>query len=241
MKSIRPLNSVFSIGAYIWGILSIGVLAWALRRKYAPIVLMSYLCVFFTIITQTGVLEITTYRGRSGWYLLLFTLLSLVFIFDKMRVSTKPIAVFIPIALASFGFLKPPTFYRPFQPHLFDVAYQLVKDAPPGNDLVFYADEPVLSILANNITVRPATPLAINEPCPTQTNCYLFVPKIYQPIDPVLAQQADTLGSNLAALEAQTKETQSLFEMNKKGIESSAAFKEYRPVIEDSALTVYQR
>lgn len=158
VKSIRSVKSTLGLGAYIWSGLSIFLIVYAIRKKNSILLALAILSVFFGVCVQTGMFEISNYRGRSGWYLLLLSIFSLVLFTDQIYSKKIPYyLIAICILLSATGFFFPPKFSRSYYEEEFNIVSQVARQCFDKN-ITLIASDRALSMVAENITSQGMNP-----------------------------------------------------------------------------------
>lgn len=158
IKYIRPANTFLGIGAYLWMIFSLFLIIYAIRKKNLTLLTVASLGIFFGLCTQTGLFEMSTYRGRSGWYLLMLSIFGLTIFADQLHSNKLSKYILISLAAVSVsGFFFPPQFTRPYN----DEEYRIVGQIAEKNKLLpitLIANDNQLDIVSNNLTAVALIP-----------------------------------------------------------------------------------
>lgn len=241
IKNIRKPDNIVAIGSYIWIILSIPLIFFSLRIKNNYLFIISIFSIFFGILTQTGLLEMSIYRGRVGWYLLLLCLLGSTIVFDELiKNRTIQYLKLICIILLPLSFFDPPKFYRPHYTDSYDFAYYLNQNIEKNKKVYFIARDQQLALLSDRFIIKP---LELNsfQTLTKQSNVYLIIEKFYKIADPVLSQRAYSNDKNYKEyFIAQEKETAMFNEYNEL-ILNSEEIRSYQLIKETDTLKIYQR
>jgi hypothetical protein len=199
VKNIRGFGSILDIGSYIWLLLSLLLVFYASKKRNLGLLIIAVLSLIFGFITQTGILELSYYRGRSGWYLMLFSLLGLVLFFETIKLK-RPLseiigktAYSVAIILVVFSFVSPPTFYRKYYPQIYKLARNIGKNAG-DTTVVFYnnsVQETSLPMISSNIENASLEDFLSGQKCCDENKQYYVVlEKKPLDIDPKLSQSA---------------------------------------------------
>lgn len=111
---IRPAGDLLSIGAYIWIVCAIVLLFVARKLKLPMLFVVASFSIVLGISAQTGMFELSLYKGRSGWYLLLLCVLGTIFVYDHFSHLLRKAVPVVIVGLALGGLVVPPVFYRPY-------------------------------------------------------------------------------------------------------------------------------
>lgn len=189
VKNIRSGNSLLGLGAYIWILLSVGLFVYGLRSKLPWLSLVALGSLVFGISTQTGILELSYYRGRSGWYLLLLAQLGAASIIDLWYRPKWRKWLYGGLILLYVGsFMSPPVFYRPYYTEPFTVAKQLELNFP-NQTVHFITDIWQLVMVSENFTTASLTASSVQN-APETAERFMIMEKESFTVDPVLSQQA---------------------------------------------------
>lgn len=234
IKNIRLANSVLGLGSYLWITFSFFLLVFAIRKKNASLLIVASCSIIFGLATQTGVLEISTYRGRSGWYLLLLSLIGTVMFLDGLK--TKKISKWLLIAgliLAISGFVYPPTYYRPYYEDEFKIIKSISKKYSDRIILVV-AKEKFLRLVAPNIETLELNPDNLGR----ENTMVIIEKKIFKP-HPVFSQIAVSTDKDFSQYNKRfERQSLKLEETNKQIIENSN-FSKFSKTYEDNNFEIY--
>lgn len=189
VKAVRSPDNILALGAYGWIAISAALAVYAGLSKKRSLLVLSTLSLVYGVITQTGMVEMTTYKGRSGWYLLLLGVLGSTFYFDRIavRVSKRYSALLVSLLTLSV-LLTPPVHYRPYHEEQFSIVDEYIEKHEPN---VVYAFLPELSLLADNVKVVTLSEEVIAEELVSDS--IVVLDKVIPEIDPVLSQQASVM------------------------------------------------
>ncbi|MCX6809789.1 MAG: hypothetical protein NTZ65_03535 [Candidatus Berkelbacteria bacterium] len=234
IKKLRPINSVLGLGAYLWIAFSIYLLVYAIRKKNSALVVVATFSIIFGVHTQTGLFEMSYYRGRSGWYLLLLSILGIVLFLDQVY-SSKLSRWFLAacVAISITGFFLPPVFYRSYYDDEFKIASQIVKQFP-DTAILLVATNSQLKIVASNISTLDLDPANLGN-----TNAFLIIDKKMLIPNPVLSQSAISTDSNLDEFNGRYEDKEKKIENINAQIESSEDFKKYKKYYENGDFIVF--
>lgn len=245
LKNIRQPNNLLAVGSYIWLVAAIGMTWYGCHKSSPRWLIIGAFSIIFGIAIQTGILEFSIYRGRSGWYLMLLSILGLVYIFDIVHAkylqthSKTFISMCFIAALTSF--INPPQFYRTIFPEAYFVAKKL-SVSYPEQTITIITSELTLPLLFDNISTLKLSPTALTEAKQTSSDqMFLVLQNEYKKLDPVLSQQAFSMDTNFEIFHAQQEEKQKIFEQTIQQIKEDPEFSNYKIFWEDNHLTVYQR
>lgn len=236
VKNIRSANSMLGLGAYIWIGFSLFLVVYALRKKNSLLLAVAVLIVFFGLCTQTGMFEMSNYRGRSGWYLLMLSIFGLVLFFDQIY-SKKMFKWLLAVCLvlAITGFFSSPQYYRPYYDEEFRVVSRIAKQYPNRN-ITLITTNRQLSMVAENITPQRLVVDFLRNDNPV----IVIEKEIIYP-DPVLSQRVSSTNNDYTeynnAFESEKEKTRSNIER----IQSNEDFKSYLKFFENEYFTVYEK
>ncbi len=234
IKDIRPATSLLGLGGYLWIAFSVFLLAYSLRKKNKLLLVIAVFSIVIGISTQTGFLEINTYRGRSGWYLLYLMLIGAI-VFTDQFISAKNRKIFIVLAalLPIAGFIFPPKFYRVFYEQEF-IALKKIADEYPGNMINLISQQRQLPVVSTKINKLKTEPESL-----VNSDTVLVIEKTLRKPDPVLAQAAVSSDKNSADFNKRFEDRENENEQVNKQILSSPDFSNYRKIIEDKDFIIY--
>jgi len=151
LKNIRPPSGLLAIGAYLWLAISLAALGLAIVRKDKFLLALMTFSLAFGAATQAGIGEIGSYRGRSGWYLLLVCLVGIVYLFD-LYLARRSQNIFLVVAagILLIGIKSPLTFYRPYFPDPYIIADQ-ISNAYPDQTITLFSNEDRLRMVGDNL------------------------------------------------------------------------------------------
>lgn len=235
IKNIRPANSVLGLGAYLWIACSFFLLFYALRKKNAVLLAVAVLSIFFGLCTQTGMFEMSNYRGRSGWYLLMFSIFGLVIFVDHVY-QKKMLRWFLAICiiLSATGFFLPPKFYRSYYDEEFRVVSQIARQYSDKN-ITLITNNHQLDIVAENITIQRLIPDFLQNDNPV-----LMIEKEMLYPDPVLSQGAASTDKNFIEFNKQFEAAKEQLKADNNEILSSEQFKNFKKFFENEEFTIYE-
>ncbi len=91
LKGLRdPFGDVLSLGAYVVILGAAGVLLFAWRTTSVALKGLAIVVVAYGVALQTGFSELLTFRGRSGWYLFLFSALFIATVLFEVGSARSP-------------------------------------------------------------------------------------------------------------------------------------------------------
>jgi hypothetical protein len=241
IKNVREPKDLLSMGAYLWIILSIVLIPISIVRKNKIFYTISVFSLIFGVATQFGILELTTYRGRSGWYLMLFTLIGGAFILDWIiakKIDRHKFILPIIAVLGIIGFVKPPTYYRPYYTSPYEVVKDIVSKSPTASVNIITRDNHI-SVVSKNISTENLTEEKIKEPC-ARNICLIIIENKLLSVDPVLSQQASSLDKNFEFFTKQQSDLKSKNTALIEKIKIMPEFKSYELYWEDNNLQIYK-
>jgi hypothetical protein len=241
VKNIRVPSDIVSLGAYLWIFLSAILIPISLKRKSFILYTISVFSVVFGISTQFGILEISTYRGRSGWYLMFLTSIGLAFIIDHIIAKRIDGNKFIPpiiLAFAITGIIKPPVYYRPYYIKPYEIVRDIIKDFPQSSIDIMTRDKHI-GALSDRISTNILTDDAAKIPC-NKNICLIIIEKHLMAIDPVLSQQASAIDKNFQVFAKQQNNMESSNMALTEKIRIMPEFKSYELYWDDSNVEIYK-
>ncbi|MFA5995933.1 MAG: hypothetical protein WCW27_01560 [Patescibacteria group bacterium] len=211
-KNVRSFSGMLAIGSYLWIILACVITGYATKKKNKLMVIIGVFSVLFGVATQTGILEMSIYRGRSGWYLMWLAVLGAAYLFDIIYHKRLNILIVIFGILACLaGVLYPPVFYRNYFADQFTVA-AMIKQEYPNKQIIFISNQKELLILSPDFILAPFNIDSLEKQNGDFTNeIILILPKKFYNLDPVLSAQAlstDTGYVNFAIEQAMNEKNQ---------------------------------
>jgi len=234
VKNLRPANNILSIGAYLWIILSFFVLIYAINNKNPTLLAIATFSIFFGLCTQTGVFEMSYYRGRSGWYLLLLSILGTTIFLDELnlRKFSKWLMAGC-IIISATGFIFPPKFYRAYYDEEFRVIRQIA-GLYSNTTISLVTGHRQLKIVAPNIKI-----LSLDHENLTAKNAFLIIEKkMFRP-NAILSQSTVLGNRNLTEFndrwDAKEGERKKEIEL----IKSSEKFRELNKLFENDDFVIY--
>lgn len=233
-KNIRLPNNVLSVGGYLWIAFSIFLVVHSIRQKNVVLFTIATCSIAFGIATQTGALEISTYRGRSGWYLLLLSLMGIVLFLDGLKI--KKISnwfVAAGLILAASSFIYPPTYYRPYYEDEFKMIKNISKKYPDRVILVV-AKEKFLRLVAANIETLELSPDNLGK----DNTIVIIEKKIFKP-HPVFSQIAVSTDKNFSQYNKRFEIQSSKLEETNKQIVTNSSFPKFAKTYEDDNFEIY--
>jgi hypothetical protein len=238
IKNIRKPDNVLAIGSYLWIILSGALLYVSIKQKRYSLLIISVYSLFFGLVTQTGTLEMSFYRGRGGWYLLLLSLIGITILTDIYYVRLAKLRLgYLLIPLYSLCFLSPPVFYRWYYPEIYNYVYKIVVENKDQNS-IFITSENQISLLSDKITVLPLKPDSLDK-VDDKTSDYLILEKKYLLTDPVLSQKAYSTDKNYSGYYQEQEKTEKKFLETNDKIFTSPSFKYYEKYLDSNNVTFY--
>lgn len=238
VKNIRPANTILGAGAYVWLAISIFLLIYSIRKNDTLLFGLASFSIIFGISTQTGILEMSFYRGRAGWYLLMFALLGSTFIFDIFYKTKYQIPSMIFILISSFSaILFPPHFYRPYFNDSFAFAYQ-IKNKFPNQKINFVTNHRELSLLSENFSTNPLKIDYLQKDKNFDQQFIILDNKFFF-ADPVLSQSASSADKNFALFKEEQLEDRSLLENDINDVKNSPLFENYFSYFKNNNVSVF--
>jgi hypothetical protein len=249
IKNIRGFSSALDIGSYIWLTISLYLVLYAIRKRSLDLLTVATLSLMFGFATQTGILELSYYRGRSGWYLMLFSLLGLVLFFDSTKQRGALLGIiektaYLAVAvLVAFSFISPPTFYRKYYPQIYKLAREVGKGAG-DQDVVIYNNalqKISLSMVSPNIESFSLEDFLLGQACCRENKqYYLVLEKEFLSLDPKLSQSALSTDKGYEQFYQKQQELRDQKNSIKKQVLESERFSGYKPYFDDEDIAIYK-
>jgi hypothetical protein len=189
--------------------------------------------------TETGIFEMSYYRGRSGWYLLLLSIIGLSFIFDIFYKKKYELPyLLLAIIIGYSGLYMLPNFYRTYYPETFDISSKIVKSFPSRTiNLITDYDSLKLISPQNRIIPLKEENLSCNY---DGEKTFLILEKKTQELDPVLSQNAISSDKNFTEYYKQLEEKK-IDDQKKRGqITESKCFSHFAKYWENENIVVFQ-
>jgi hypothetical protein len=239
VKNVREWNSLLGAGSYAWMLVSAGLLVYGLKRRSAWLTLLAVSSIAFGVATQTGSLELSYYRGRSGWYLMLLSQLGAVTIFDLLYRRHYRWIAYGGLAVLYVGSLfSPPVFYRPYYTAPFTIAKQ-IELAHPDQPIHFITNTWQLVMVSKNFTTAPLVVGSVQN-APAVAERYIVVEKSFFPVDPVLSQQAYSTDADFTEFNARQRDLHNAATDEITAIRELPEFADYQVYWEDDTLMMYR-
>lgn len=187
IKKIRGLDGLMAIGGYLVIILSVAILVYSYIKKKKELCVISILILVYGISVQTGIGEMSTYRGRSGYMLIFLTIVLVAMIYDLYidRYVKNKIYIALP-AILVLAVLYPPQYYRAYRVETYKPIYDIAQEYQ-NRSITVYAKDQQLEILSKNINTEI---LSIENIENCQTDVCVIVLENYFVSDPTVSQQA---------------------------------------------------
>lgn len=242
VKNVRTPDSILSIGAYVWIFISMILVPISIHKKNNLLFTVSVFCIVFGVCTQFGIMEIGTYRGRSGWYLMLFTLVSVSLIGDNVLSSFRKISdkvlLLIIVLLGASGLLSPPTYYRPYYSEPYEIIRDITRESPKAL-LNVLANDSHLSIVSTNVTVNALSSEALEKRCYNDI-CLIIIENQLRAVDPVLSQQASSIDKNYQLFNQQQAEAKQRNAEQILAIKKLPQFSSYKLYWKNENIDIYE-
>ncbi|MEI8143291.1 MAG: hypothetical protein WCG48_01585 [Candidatus Berkelbacteria bacterium] len=241
VKNIRPFAGTLSIGAYVWIFICALVLLYASLIKNTLLLTLSAFTLIFGIATQFGVLEISSYRGRSGWYLLLFMILLVTFLYDLYfpKKFEKKWFIYTAIALScTLGIAKPPVFYRAYYTDSYVKLKNIVTSLPDKTTLSLLTNDRQLSLVLESIQLTPLDNGTILKPCSSNT-CVIIIDKKFFDADPILSQKSIAGDENFSDYYAKQVAAELEYKTRVERIKGTYEFSLYKLYWDDNNTEIY--
>lgn len=235
IKTIRPLNNILGLGGYLWIAFSLFLFVISLRRKNNFLLTVALMSIVFGIFTQTGLFEVSSYKGRSGWYLMLLSIFGIVAVLDETIPSKFNNWILVGcILIASSGFISPPKFYQGYYEDEFRKIREIAKQVP-DRKIKLVSGSRHLNIVSPNLV-----PLALDERNVTDDDTLVVIEKIIFKPDPLLAKNVALADKNFTEFNKKHDAMKAVIEANIERITSKEIFKqEYKPLFENNDFIIY--
>jgi len=239
VKNIRTPDSAIAMGSYLWILISVLLLIYSIKVKRKDIFIVAIFSIVFGVMTETGVFELTYYRGRSGWYLLLLSVIGLSYIFDILyKKKFHNLTLFVIPIMSISCFLLPPTFYRTFYPEMFPVIANIIKPNP-GKKLNIVTNYGKVGILSTNISIISLKTTGIKCNYGERTT-FLIVDKKTQEFDPVLSQNALSTDKNYTEYYKELEQRKVSDEKDREAIFNDKCFGHFEKFWENENIIILQ-
>ncbi len=237
IKNIRELSGTLSIGAY--ALIAVAIATIIIKRKEINLAIISALVIVFGLSTQTGILEISTYRGRSGYYMLLFSAILVASLVDYYYTSKYHNHLLAITALSvAISFTYPPIYYRDYYPEYFEATQKIINEYSDKSILI-KTNKSALSYLSPRIKTENLNGNTELDGCDLD-KCFLMLEKKYLYLDPILSQRsyaADEGNRNFDQWQERQAEIQA--DLTEK-IKSDSSFGNFKIYFETDNLEVFE-
>lgn len=150
-KTIVPF-SPSSLKTYLYLLISLILTIFSIFTKNHKLFILSAFSFLFGLISQFGFFELTQYRGRTGPYIVFLSMITAVYLYDKIKLNHWIFtSIIFLLTLITIFKNKPLIFNREgICPEIFEQVYLIVKKFPnkPFNLIYKYSQ---VSILSSNI------------------------------------------------------------------------------------------
>jgi hypothetical protein len=196
--------------------------------------------IVFGLATQIGALEMSTYRGRSGWYLMMMALLGMSYIFDEIPFNKRYLNLMYVLLLVIFlaGFISPPTYYREYYTEPFTQA-KLISRQFPNQKINFITDEKRVPMVSNNISFSELDSSSLKDTCEFD-KCFLILNNKFFYYDPVLSEKALSTDKGFREFNKEQALLKDAQNETISEIKKSPNFSKYQKYWEDENVTIYQ-
>jgi len=239
VKDIRPFSGIVSIVAYFWIAISLIMIYLGIKKSDYVMLVLGSLILLFCTATQTGMFEMSTYRGRSGWYLLLFVMLATIYLLDRLiRRIPGPIFYSIFALLLVASVISPPTFYRGYFEEYFTQARAISRQYPNQKILLVTAERRATAVSKNFTYGRLDSSLMGND-CPYD-QCFIMIEDKFFEIDPILSQNALSIDKELQVFRARQATIREEHNRAIELIKNSEYFSKYKLYWQNENISIYQ-
>ncbi|MFA6475003.1 MAG: hypothetical protein WCV88_02250 [Patescibacteria group bacterium] len=223
VKNIRQINNMLAVGAYLWIFISAFILWHSIKAHNLFGLFIGVSSFVFGLATQTGILEMSYYRGRCGWYLLLLAILGTVYLAQQFYKQNYVSWLIVGLVILYVGsFTNPPIFYRSYFASIFDHTYELVQRSN-SSPIRFITQMNQLNIFIPNSQLLPQELTNVASD-PGTSEQYLILEKKYLVVDPVLSQQAISSDKNYQQFYKQQAVLKTNFETRRQKILTDSFF-----------------
>lgn len=238
-KQIRPANTLLNIGAYAWFVIAIVMLVSGLKTRSPLWIVVAVASIIYGFVIQTGSLELSFYRGRSGWYLLWLALFGIVVIFERYyRPAWKWPILVAGFITAIWAVTHPPMFYRPYYREVFDASWLSI-DATARPRLFIISRQHLLGLMYPSAVILPYDVPTLLLP-DSASNRYLIFEKDFYTVDPVLSQQGLNGDADYSVFYEQQTMQKAAFDQTSAAMQSSPQFTNYTAVWQNDHIVIYQ-
>jgi hypothetical protein len=211
----------------------------AARQKLKLLFLVFSSSIIFGLATQTGILEMSLYRGRSGWYLLLLSILGVAIIFDYYYDKTYSwLCTVAIIGCFLSAVVYPPKFYRAYYPETFNIV-QRISEEFPNEEIMIIANSQNLSIISKYIHIITLTSWSLDTSFPTQQT-FIILEKKFLNLDPIASQQAYSSDVGFVDFNQQQQAAKQSWSEVMQSNRQHAAFAQYSLYWENDNIEVYR-
>ena len=245
IKNIRKPDNMLSIGAYLWLAAGMILLFFSIKKKNRVLFVLSVFTIMYGISVQTGVMEMSYYRGRSGWYFLLLSIIGVAFVFDQLYDKKFKFLLYsvTPILVASC-FLSPPEYYRAYYPEIFNIVYNIYKQDKKQNT-IFYTDvlnetQEKFSLISPNLAT-----VSLDDFLQKKTNdnisSFVIIEKKVIELDPTLSAGAISTDKNFSRYNQSEEIIKNQRLKSISDVKNTDKFKsEYKLYWQDDNIEIYQ-
>jgi len=151
VKQFRPLlESHYAIGSYLLVIPLVLISIQTFKRQNLKLLTFSLSCLFYIVVLNTGIFELTLAKGRSGWNLLLLVPITLILLIkNNLHVLPKNLFRYLIFVIFLTNILQPPRPHRPFP----EEAFVLAKQISRYETHYIYSNIPHLEVVSRNLIV----------------------------------------------------------------------------------------
>jgi hypothetical protein len=239
LKNIRPLKGMLGIGSYMWILFSAILISYSIRKKNINLLIISSLSLIFGIATETGILEMTYYRGRLGWYLMFLSILGFLIFFDSFyKEKYKKIFLFSIIILGFLSFLDPPEFYRRYYKEIYDVANN-IKNEFPNKKIQFLTNNHEVNILSSDFQYLPIDIKNLEKNLNFDEK-FIILEKKFLELDPKLSQKAISIDKDFVHFKEKQQIKKKEFEDKKNSLMEHPDFLKFKKIWENENIEVYK-
>lgn len=172
-KNILLNKNILSIGGWLFLICLFPLLLYSLKTNKIKILVISCMGIIFGIGCQTGILEMSYYRGRTAWYFMMIMILTIGLLLDEMYKNRSNKLIILTIIIFCFiSISNPPVFPRLHYSDAFAFTRYISKKTE--EKVVIFTEQQELSIVSEKIQIFPID--EIEQISPQPKPIYLILP-----------------------------------------------------------------
>lgn len=187
---IRKISSVFDLAGYVVLIIFFCSLIYFFIQRNIALAVISFYGLFFGLITMLGVLDVTFFKGRSGWYFLLTTAIGISIIFTKIfQKRLQVLLAFSSLFLINFAVFtfSPIEHYRYLDEKIYFEIKRIIKNENYSDLILINNDIPYVEIVDSKINSMNIEDILTLDP--KKYNILIILDFDSKILDPVLSRQ----------------------------------------------------